>query len=905
MNTARRTLVTRHPSLVTALCILHCALCIAPLSAAAAAADNGAFGICEHVTRSAGANGEYENRGRVFDRCAAAGIGWLRCDIDWQYHCTTNGTMWWQVLDSTFASAESHGVQFLPILTGYNRVTEAQAYEDLDGWSEFVRQFVTRYKDRISAVEIWNEPDHPSFWSGTAAQYAALLQRTYATVKAVDPSIKVVLGGLTSGNWDYLSTLYGEGIKNACDVIAFHPYCQPKAPDADYEDKNYYRSRSGNWLTGYSYTYYGQLEYRIRRFRDVMSENGDGSKPIWITEMGWPTGGNDSSVTEAQQASYITSAATIAFANGVEKFFAYELKAPETDSSDPESFFGILHADYSFKPAYLSYRDAIVRTESGAADPYANAVFLLSGDNWNVQSFATAGNWSDGTAPHSDADYLVANLGNARLWFPLRGNTTFGGRSLAVGRVGGLSGQVRNIGWGNTITIGSLALNRGRWFVAAGGTAAEGVTLAGTATVNTPASEPFVFAADALEENRLRFFTLASTLSGAAGTALRFVADGGSSLLLTISGDASAYAGEFILDGGAVTGRLSSAALAGPSGAGGITLRNGATLLPFASGQVFGASRPLCSDDTAVIEVPSGQTLTLSCPLSGTFAKRGAGTLVLADGISGTGGIVVEAGTVIPVNEDAKARILSVTGGRILGSLDDDSFESPAIGTATASLDGWTGEGAVAAGTPTPAAGAGWPLPTTTHAKVLNLEGTYAARAYADSGAQERASLDMLVKVRRFPGDWREAFSPGEGDAQLSVVFDQQGAPWLWHADATGCPVWTQLLTRRAFANDDWVRVSFDFDYATNPNGLPFVQVRFDNWCATASTGWKSPADSTTGGSWFRLPVDAAATRSLSEVSFEGASALDDLVLTARDAGDASPFGPERFVVPPTVFIVR
>jgi hypothetical protein len=235
----------------------------------------------------------------------------------------------------------------------------------------------------------------------------------------------------------------------------------------------------------------------------------------------------------------------------------------------------------------------------------------------------------------------------------------------------------------------------------------------------------------------------------------------------------------------------------------------------------------------------------------------------------------------------------------------EDSFESPAIGTATANLDGWTGGGSVAAGTPTPASGAGWPLPAATHAKVLNLDGAYAARAYADSGAQERTSLDMLVNVRRFPGDWRDAFSPSGGDEQVSVVFDWQGSPWLWHADAIGRPVWTRLMARRAFANGDWVRLSFDFDYATNPNGLPFVQVRLDGWCATAKAGWESPADSTAGGSWFRLPAAAAAARSLSEVSFEGASALDDLVLAVRDAGDASPFGPERFVVPPTTFVVH
>lgn len=136
-------------------------------------------------------------------------------------------------------------------------------------------------------------------------------------------------------------------------------------------------------------------------------------------------------------------------------------------------------------------------------------------------------------------------------------------------------------------------------------------------------------------------------------------------------------------------------------------------------------------------------------------------------------------------------------------------------------------------------------------------------------------------------------------------MFDSQGVPWLWHADSAGRPVWTRLLAKRAFASGDWVRFSLDFDYVTNPDVLPFVQVRLDGWCATATAGWKSPDDPTAHGSWFRLPALAAAARSISEVSFEGASALDDLVLDARNAADPSPFGPERVFVPQTTILLH
>ena len=946
-------LVTRLPSLVTAFCILHSAFCIALLSTATAA-DSSAFGVCEHVAWSVSAGGEYENRTTVFDRAASAGIGWVRCDIRWDY-CVNrdNGNWsWWQI-DEVFSSAESRGIQLLPILCGKNPLTNAEAQNDLDGWEAFAREFTSRYKGRFSAVEIWNEPDNTTFWNISAANFKNIMQRAYTAIKAVDPTITVVLGGVTAGGTDYLSSLYSNGVKNYCDVVAYHPYVWPHAPDEEW--------RTGNILSGY--TYRGFIRY-INAVKSVMSSNGDGSKPLWLTEVGWPSGGNNG-VSEAQQASYVTNAAAIAFANGVEKFFVYELKAPETSSSDIESHFGIMHTDYTFKPAYLAYRDYIVRKESGAADPYANAVFLIAGDNWDTQSFATAGNWSDGLAPHSGTDYLVASLAPTGLWMPLSGDTTFGGRSLAVGRVGGLSGQVRNIGWGNTITIGSLALNRGRWRVAVGGDAATGMTVAGSATVNAPASEPFVFAADALEENKPRFFTLASTLSGAAGTALRFVADGDSSLLLTVSGDTSAYAGEFILDGGAVTGRFSNAALAGPSGAGAVTFQSGAVLAPTTNGQrLSGSSRTLASDGTGRITVADGSTFTLAAPVSGIFRKTGAGTLVLDGDMTGNGRIAVQQG-VVRVDIDTAQYISAIEGGQVVycvpaGSLNSaqsiatvtvpgplstgdvvvsdgaaapgwiatvryesdgqghdtayidvtassstdvgtDSFEGPAVGTAASSLSGWTGDGAVATGTPDIGNPPGVPLPNETHAQVLALYGD-ATRTYANGFARDNQSVDMLVQVKvAVDANWRTRIAQ-DATAQLRLAFDETGHAWALHGDASSSDyVWSRLGRELAngagsaehdpYPNNGWIRVSVDFDYTTAAPAA-YAQIRIEGHAMRAADGAAAPGAAPTGGTWLRLPNTAAAAGKISSVTFSEAGAVDDLVHRYHAVGTAPDFAP-------------
>lgn len=852
-----------------------------------AAADNAAFGVCEHIAvpSSHMSSGEYTNRVAMLNYCAAAGIGMVRTDFRWRLCWSSGNSDWsWTYTDNAMADAERRGVEILPLLMGDNPVSGAKAYADLDNWAEFVRQVVTRYRGRISAVEVWNEWNHPTFWGGTVAQYARLLERTAAVIRAADPSIRVVMGGVAGDDLASIRALCREVAPGTFDVASFHPYCYPNSPTAN-----------SNWLAR-----------RIADLRTLLDDNGYASVPIWITEIGWPTLG-DNAVTESQQAAYLTNAVDIAFAAGVEKVFPYELRAWGGAADGAEGSFGIVNADNSSRPALRAYRAYVRKRKTGAADPMANAVFLVGSDGWGVRSFADGAGWSDRRTPHPDADYLVDFGNHGILWTP-SSTATFGGRSLTLGRVNDNAGNVRQIGWGTTATVADLRLAHGRWELTSG-TGDSRETLAGAVTVLSPASAPFEISP--APQSADHAFTLAATLRGAALTALAFTegeteAD---TLDATVSGDASAFTGQYVATGGRVTLRLASAALAGCGAAprtDGVVFSNGATLAPLADGQMLAtASRGFSSDGTAIIDVPEGWTFTLAVPLSGSFTKRGAGTLVLADGVSGTGGVVIEEGAVLPGSEAAAEHILSVAGGRVLGTLAEDSFESPATGTATSALHGWTGGGAVAAGTPALAAGTGWPLPDATHAKVLRLDGEAASHDYAASGSQERASLDMLVQVRRFKGDWRNVFATDDGDGQASVVFDSQGAPWLWHAGADSNPVWTRLVAKRPFANGDWVRVSFDFDYSTNQQGLAFVQVRLDGWCAISAAGWKTPSDPTRGGSWFRLPATASAPKTISQLSFEGALALDDLVLASRATSAPSPFGPERLVVPPTAIVIQ
>lgn len=66
---------------------------------------------------------------------------------------------------------------------------------DYGEWDNYIPAIVTRYKSGVDYWEVWNEPDLAEFCNGTPAQYAPLLAVTSSTIKQIDPTATVVLGG--------------------------------------------------------------------------------------------------------------------------------------------------------------------------------------------------------------------------------------------------------------------------------------------------------------------------------------------------------------------------------------------------------------------------------------------------------------------------------------------------------------------------------------------------------------------------------------------------------------------------------------------------------------------------------------------------------------------------------------
>ncbi|MFM9937723.1 MAG: GH39 family glycosyl hydrolase [Novosphingobium sp.] len=97
--------------------------------------------------------------------------------------------------------------------------------KNLADWTNYIKVVAKRYKGRIQYYEVWNEPNDPTFYSGTVAQIAALTKAARAALKAVDPAAKVITAPAYSPG--YLDQYLATGAAKYADIIGYHVYATP------------------------------------------------------------------------------------------------------------------------------------------------------------------------------------------------------------------------------------------------------------------------------------------------------------------------------------------------------------------------------------------------------------------------------------------------------------------------------------------------------------------------------------------------------------------------------------------------------------------------------------------------------------------------------------------------------
>lgn len=99
---------------------------------------------------------------------------------------------------------------------------------DMESWNRYVDQVTKRYRGRISAYEITNEPNICI----TGRAYSRYLIAAAERIRKNDPRALIVGGGVTTdynGESDqFLREICESGAIQLCDALSFHPYSSPQ-----------------------------------------------------------------------------------------------------------------------------------------------------------------------------------------------------------------------------------------------------------------------------------------------------------------------------------------------------------------------------------------------------------------------------------------------------------------------------------------------------------------------------------------------------------------------------------------------------------------------------------------------------------------------------------------------------
>lgn len=268
-----------------------------------------------------------------------AGFRWVKQDFPWrEIEGLGKGRYDWMVTDRIVSQVESIGPKLIVRLDSEPTWASGTVYpndqkiimgppRNYQDFADFAYAVASRYKGRVAAYQIWNEPNLAREWGGQAPSpenYTRLLKAGYEAIKRADPYAIVISAGMapTTRNdkvarpdTEFLKGMYAAGAGSYFDALGAHGAGYKAPPEMDPADvannADYYNKGDVN-CPGPACRIY--CFRHVEDLHQIMADNGQGDKRVVVLEFGWTIDSRPDSpyrwhaVTEEQQADYFVRA---------------------------------------------------------------------------------------------------------------------------------------------------------------------------------------------------------------------------------------------------------------------------------------------------------------------------------------------------------------------------------------------------------------------------------------------------------------------------------------------------------------------------------------------------------------------------------------------------------------------
>ena len=307
-----------------------------------------------------------------------AGFGWVKQHVGWRdVEGMAKGHYDWYFTDRIVADAEQLDLSLIFRLDSEPFWAIAQEGTtssngppaDAQDFGDFCHALAERYRGRVAAYQVWNEPNLAREWGGRApdpAGYVELLRVCYIGIKSADPDALVISAGLSpTGNvppaampdGDYLTAMYEAGAAPYFDLLGVHapgflypPETSPDEVAARHDGHRFFCFR------------------RVEDLRAIMVQYGDGDKQVAVLEMGWTIDQVHPdyawfAVTAEEQADYLVRAFDYARKNWspwVGPMVVISIADPSWTEDDEQFWWSITEPGWpenKLRPAYHALRD--------------------------------------------------------------------------------------------------------------------------------------------------------------------------------------------------------------------------------------------------------------------------------------------------------------------------------------------------------------------------------------------------------------------------------------------------------------------------------------------------------------------------------------------------------------------